>query len=185
MDNSKNPVAQKRGVTKIRTKLKFIKSAQTGSYISFVSQNPINKRYCGVRQDSPYPKKVCVLSAGLSGEVLPNVLYDVVLVPMHEANGFVAIEVTPCEFDATVETSYIPGVTYKVEVKFGNKTILYDPYEGTRKSIRNIAECRQILERRVDIKNIMQVVDDFDNAASSILNKMYEDGISSKYKRKH
>lgn len=45
------------GVEKIYTKLKFIKSEKNGAFISFVSQNPVNGVVCGVRQDSPYPKK--------------------------------------------------------------------------------------------------------------------------------
>lgn len=46
------------GVEKVHTKLKFIKSEKNGAFISFVSQNPVNGVVCGVRQDSPYPKRL-------------------------------------------------------------------------------------------------------------------------------
>lgn len=36
------------------TKVKFSKSERTGQPIGFVSQNPINKRINGVREDSKY-----------------------------------------------------------------------------------------------------------------------------------
>ena len=176
MDSIKNSVTEKEQPTKIRTKLKFIKSDKTDAYISFVSQNPKTGRYCGVRQDSPYPKKVCVPDKKLSCDILTNVLYDVVLIPMSEKNGYVVIEAVPCEFKATIETTYIPKIAYKVEVKFGNKVILFDPFDGKKESVRNLQSCRSVLEKRVDIKNILQVVDDFEKAANSIINKMYSDG---------
>lgn len=180
MDNIKDSVTEKEQVTKIRTKLKFIKSDKTDAYISFVSQNPKTGRYCGVRQDSPYPKKVCVLDKKLMCEILTNVLYDVVLIPMSEKNGYVVIEATPCEFKATVETTYVPKIAYKVEVKFGNKNIVFDPFDGKKESVRNLASCRSVLEKRVDIKNITQVVEDFEHAANQILNKMFSDGQARK-----
>ncbi len=182
MSNIKNSATEKKHCTKIRTKIKFIKSEQTGAYIGFVSQNPDTNRYRGVRQDTEYPKKVCVLSSDLTCEILTNVLYDVVLVPMNEANGFVVVEATPHEFTATVETSYIKGVTYKVDVKFGNKVITFDPYKGEMKSMRDLGMCRSLLEKRVDIKNIMQVVEDFDIAANTIIAQMFDDGIQGKHK---
>ncbi len=181
MNNIKHSATEKH-CTKIRTKLKFTKSEQTGSYIGFVSQSPATNRYRGVRQDTDNPKKICVLSSDLTCEILTNVLYDVVLVPMHEANGFVVIEAVPHEFTATVETSYIKGVTYKVDVTFGNKIITFDPFQGTMKSVRDIGLCRSVLEKRVDIKNLMQVVEDFDTAANAILAQMLDDGIRSKNK---
>lgn len=70
------------GVEKINTKLKFIKSEKNGAFISFVSQNPVNGVVCGVRQDSPYPKKIVIIDREMSNSILPNVLYDCTLIPM-------------------------------------------------------------------------------------------------------
>ena len=67
---------------RIRTKLKFMRSEETDAYISFVSQNPTTGLYYGVRQDSKFPKKICVLDKRLSYSVVPNALYDVTMIPM-------------------------------------------------------------------------------------------------------
>ena len=49
----------------VRTKMKFIKSASTGFTVGFVSRNPKTGMWRGVRQDSTFPKKVCVLDKKL------------------------------------------------------------------------------------------------------------------------
>ena len=66
-----------------RTQLKFATSARTGEIIGFVSRHSKTKQLRGVREDSPYKKKICVLSEDLKGKVMPNVLYSVELKPMH------------------------------------------------------------------------------------------------------
>lgn len=185
MSNINNPETEnvKEPVKKISTKLKFVKSDKTDAYVGFVSQNPKTKRYCGVRQDSPYPKKVCVLDKKLTCEILTNVLYDVELIPMHERNGYVVISAIPCEFKATIETLYIPKIQYRIDVKFGNKCITFDPMDGTKDSVKKLSVCRAVLEKRVDIKNLTQVLDDFDAAANTLLNKMFADGLGRKIYR--
>lgn len=168
--------SEKEQPLKVRTKLKFVKSDQTGAIVSFVSQNPKTGRICGVRQDSPYPKKIVLLDKNLTSYVLLNTLYDVVLIPMSERNGYVAIEITPVQFKATISTTYVRKCIYKVEVSFGNKVITFDPFDGKKESIRNLAACRSVLEKRVDIMDINQVVEDFQAAASSLLRQMDADG---------
>lgn len=161
---------------RIYTKLKFVKSDKTGAYVSFVSQNSKTGRVCGVRQDSQYPKKICLLDKDLARDVLPNVLYDATLIPMAEKNGYVAIEITPVQFKATVETTYIPKAVYVVEVKFGNKVIVFDPMNGKKESCKTINGCKGIIEKRVDILDVTQVVDDFMEAATNILKRYERDG---------
>lgn len=161
---------------RIQTKLKFMKSEETGAYIAFVSENFKTGRICGVRKDSEYPKKICVLDKKLVYEVLPNTLYDVTLIPMTEKNGYIAIEATPVQFKAIIETTYVPKAIYLVEAKFGNKTIRFDPMSGRKNSIRNLTECKRVLEKRTDIKDIVQVVDDFMVAANDIKQKFISDG---------
>ncbi len=105
------------GVEKIRTKLKFIKSERNGALISFVSQNPVNNVICGVRQDSPYHKKIVIIDREIAHNILINVLYDCVLIPMtstrnektgeNHTPGYIAIEANPVQFKATVTTKYI------------------------------------------------------------------------------
>jgi hypothetical protein len=158
---------------KIYTKLKFVKSEQTGAYISFVSQNPKSGRISGVRGDSVYPKKICIIDQKLAGLIIPNILYDATLIPMKEKDGYIVIEITPVAFRATVETTYVPKAIYKVEVRFGNKTVLFNPVNGKQKSVSTISGVRGILEKRMDIKDLQQVVDDFLEQAY-ILMKYYE-----------
>ena len=167
---------------RVHTKLKFIKSDQTGAYIAFVSQNTASGRICGVRQDADVPKKICVLDKALMCDTLLNVLYDVTLIPMTEKNGYVAIEVTPVQFKATINTTYVPKTIYEVEVKFGNKTIRFDPLHGTSDSMRTLEGCRGVLEKRVDIEDINEVVSDFVEAATALLHRMKADGLYVKRK---
>ena len=168
---------QKEQPIKVQTKLKFVKSEKTGAIVSFVSQNPKTGRICGVRQDSQYPKKICILDKKLVSEVLLNVLYDVTMIPMTEKNGYVVIEMTPVEFKATISTTYVKKAIYRVEVKFGNKTIVFDPLDGKKDTIRTLKGCLSVLEKRVDIKDITQVVADFQESTNKLLNYMRADGI--------
>ena len=168
---------QKELPIKVQTKLKFVKSEKTGAIVSFVSQNPKTGRICGVRQDSQYPKKICILDKKLVSEVLLNVLYDVTMIPMTEKNGYVVIQMTPVEFKATISTTYVKKAIYRVEVKFGNKTIVFDPLDGKKDTIRTLKGCLSVLEKRVDIKDITQVVADFQESANKLLNYMRADGI--------
>lgn len=168
---------QKEQPIKVQTKLKFVKSEKTGAIVSFVSQNPKTGRICGVRQDSQYPKKICILDKKLVSEVLLNVLYDVTMIPMTEKNGYVVIAMTPVEFKATISTIYVKKAIYRVEVKFGNKTIVFDPLDGKKDTIRTLKGCLSVLEKRVDIKDITQVVADFQESANKLLNYMRADGI--------
>ena len=149
---------------------------KTVAYVSFVSQNPKTGRICGVRQDSEYPKKICILDKKLMCDVLLNVLYDSTLIPMAEKNGYVVIEVNPVQFKATIETTYVPKAVYVVEVKFGNKIIRFDPMDGRKDTIRTIDGCKSVLEKRVDIKDVTQVVEDFVDAATDIIRKFRNDG---------
>lgn len=174
-------VTTKPQVKKIYTKLKFIKSDQTGATISFVSQNPKTGEIRGVRQDSPYPKKICLLDKTLVPETLMNTLYDATLIPMANKDGYVVIEVNPVQFKATIETTYVPKAIYQIAVKFGNKTIHFDPKDGRKSSVKRLDECRKILETRVDVKNLIDVLDDFDEAVDNLLKKYEQDGFIYKY----
>ncbi len=160
----------------ISTKLKFVKSDKTGAYVGFISQNPKTGRICGVRQDSEFPKKICIVDKKLAPEILINVLYDVTLIPMKEKDGYIAISAIPVQFKATIETNYIRKVVYQVLVKFGNKVVIFDPKDGKQESRRYLSKCREILEKRVDIKDITQVVDDFMEQATKLLRRYEADG---------
>lgn len=175
--------------TRVFTKLKFVRSEETGALISFVSQNPKTNRICGVRQDSPYPKKVCIIDKLLAGQIFSNVLYDCTLIPMATKSdgsfsGYVVVAAEPTQFKAQVITKYDKNRTYQVEVRFGNKVILFDPYTGKKPSVRNLTECLAVLEKRMDVVNLLQVIEDFKNASNEILALMEADRFTKNRKRK-
>lgn len=183
------------GVEKIRTKLKFIKSEKNGALISFVSQNPVNNVVCGVRQDSPYPKKIVIIDREMANNILVNILYDCVLIPMtptlnektgeNHIPGYIAIEANPVQFKATVTTKYIRGIKYMVEVSFGNKVICFDPFKGQKESVKSLPACRAVLEKRYDVKDLMDVVESFEVVAHNLLDLLKEDMRQIHNKRKH
>lgn len=181
---SNKPASTVKQVEKIRTKLKFIKSEKNGALISFVSQNPVNQVVCGVRQDSVYPKKIVIIDREIANNILVNVLYDCVLIPMgSQLNdkgedfipGYIAIEAEPHQFKATLTTKYIRGVKYNLEVKFGNKSIRFDPYKGQKESVKSLPACRAILEKRCDVRDLMDVLEEFDREANDLLELMKND----------
>lgn len=183
-------------VEKIRTKLKFIKSERNGALISFVSQNPVTDIVCGVRQDSPYPKKIVIIDRQMAHNIFVNVLYDCVLIPMTpildektgEKNfipGYIAIEATPVQFKATVTTKYIRGIKYQVEVSFGNKVIRFDPFRGQKETLKSLPACRAILEKRYDVKDLMDVVESFEMAALNLIELMKQDMRQIHNKKNH
>lgn len=167
---------------RIYTKLKFIRSEITGGIISFVSTNPESGRIMGVRRESEVPKKICIADKLLAPSIILNVLYNCILIPMKDKDGYVVIEAEPTQFKASVTTTYIKNTIYLVEVKFGNKKIRFDPFDGRKESIKNLAACRAVLEKRVDIKNIVQVVEDFECAAKNILRLLEKDKYSLRCK---
>lgn len=173
------------GVEKIYTMLKFIKSEKNEALISFVSQNPINGVVSGVRQNSPYPKKIVIVDREMSSHILPKVLYDCVLIPMKKVKnketgedyipGYIAIEANPRQFKATITTKYVRGSTYKVEVSFGNKTICFDPFHGQKETVKSLPACLALLEKRCDVKDLLYVVENFNTTAIELVEQMKQD----------
>jgi hypothetical protein len=163
--------------TWIAAKLKFIKSENRETMISFVSQNTKDGRLSGVRENDPLPKKICIADKLLAPRIVPNVLYDVAMVPMHEKNGYIVLEAVPVKFEARIETTYVPKSVYVVEVKFGNKTIRFDPYLGRNRSVSTLEGCLKVLEERMDLKNKERIVEEFKEAAAAIMAKYRNDGL--------
>lgn len=162
---------------RIKTKLKFTKSNHSDSLVGFVSINPKNHRVKGVREDSKEPKKICIASTILAPLIELGVLYDVQMIPMRNASaGFIVVSAEPAAFEARIETVIVKNAVYQVKVKFGNKTILFDPMDGKRDSVRNMNGVIKVLESRKDIKNPMQVIDDFIKSGNIVLAHYQSDG---------
>lgn len=159
-----------------KTQLKFVKSEKTGELIGFVSKTKDNKLK-GVREDSMYGKRICILSETLKGSILPNTLYNVELKPMHGGkNGYVVTSATQVLFTATVESFIVPKKKYQVIVRFGGKTVYFDPVNGKTYSSRTKKGVLEILNKRNDIANQDEVISDFLDRADELISQMREDG---------
>lgn len=155
--------------TAICTKMKLVKSSDTGYIVGFVSRNPKTGVWRGVRQDSAFPKKVCVLDRRLIPYTLTNRLYDVTMIPMKNKDGFVIVEAQPVMFKAKINTYHVEKQIYKVEVLFGGSSIIYDPMEGRLQSVKDLQTAVDTLRQRTDIQDINTIVEQFSNESSKIL----------------
>ena len=166
-----------RNRVEIHTLLKFIKSPQSGQMVSYVSANPITGQIKGVRGDSKYPHVIVVCSPSVAQIIIPNVLYKASLVPMNRSHGYVCISAEPQQFDASVSIEYEPREKYHVLVSFGNKTMLYDPLRGRKSTVLTLQGFIDTLQRRLDIKNIDDVLAEVNLAASELGKRMKKDGV--------
>ncbi len=155
-----------------KTQLKFAKSKQTGELIGFVSRQPLSNKLKGVREDSPFSKKICLLAKELQGCIKPNKLYSVELKPMRGDSGYVIVAATPMLFEAHIDTTVVPHQSYRVTVAFGNKTIYFDPKDGKNISTNTISGVVKVLRMRDDLAFKNKVIDTFIEHAEQLLRKM-------------
>lgn len=165
-----------------KSQVKFAKSGCTGELIGFVSRHS-NGKLRGVREDSRFGKKICVLSEDLKGKIEPNRLYEVELKGMHKKNGYVVVSATPVFFKAQVETIIVPKAVYQVTIIFGNKKIYFDPKDGKSAKSRTCEGVLSVLRSRVDIENPDQVIKDFLLQAKALIWRMELDGFIYSGKR--
>lgn len=163
-----------------KTQLKFARSEKTGELIGFVSKTKENKLK-GVREDSVYGKRICILAEELKGSVLPNTLYEVELKPMHKGKkGYVVTSATQVLSCVTIESFIVPGKEYRVVINFGGKknykTIYFDPLNGKTSSSRTKKGVLEILHKRNDIADQEGVISDFVGRADELVRQMREDG---------
>lgn len=119
-------------------------------------------------------KKIVFPDSSLETLIVPNMLYRCSLVPMKNGNGFIALSAKPVRFKATIVTSCNKR-GFKVEVKFGNKVIEYDPKSPERKR-NDIAYISDNLRKRLDLENAPMVAEDFINNACIVL-RLYEQSL--------
>ncbi len=160
-----------------KTRLKFAQSPQTGEIIGFVSRNSKTKLLRGVPETSNYGKKVCVLSADIKGTIEPGVLYDVELVPMHRVNGYVVVSARRTLFEAKFETEMVPGVTYRLKITFGHKTIYFDPIGGKSPSSTTADGVVRVIAEREDILDKEDVIERFREEAGLLMARITHDGL--------
>ncbi len=164
------------------TQLKLVESIETGELIGFVSRNPNTQKLKGVREDSYYGKRICILARELKGKILPNKLYDVELKAMHRRTGYVIVTATPTQFIALVDMFVIRGERYQVTVAFGNKTVYFDPKDGGSYSSKTLEGAVSVLNARDDIKDKELVIERFIKRSVQLLALLDADKRSGKYK---
>ena len=151
-------------VKKMIVNIKFTKNKLNDSLAGYVTKS--NGSWKGCRCTDKCRMKIVLPGQEVKASMIENVLYRTTIIPMREKDGFVAIKVEPVQFEARIET-VLRGRQYSIEVKFGNKTLVYDPYDKKdRKCRKDINVFRHLLETRPDIKDITQVVDDFNEAVN-------------------
>ena len=151
---------------RIKTSLKFQRSDRDKvTFVSYVRKE--RGSWKGCHENEGCKKKIVLADIELAKGLLENVLYDTILVPMKECMGFVAISAEPVKFVARINT-IIDDDKYMVEVKFGHKTIVFDPTSpmDNRRSIDGIIKT---LLKRIDIKNPEQVICDFKESAEIVM----------------
>lgn len=163
-------------MSQLTTKLKFVKSKKNNKLISFVSVNSQNGNIRGIREEVDIPKMICILANEIEGIIEENVLYDVKLKKMPASNGYIVIEAEPVSFEAKVKTIIVAKVIYKITITFGNKTVFFDPIDGKSDSSRTISGVVNLLNTRKDIKDHMEVVDEFIKQANRLITSMKSDG---------
>jgi hypothetical protein len=130
----------------------------------------------GVRENSIYGKKICVLSEELKGTILPNILYNVELKSMHQGNGYVVVSAKPALFKAHIETIIVPKSIYQVNIFFGNKTIYFDPKDGKSPSSKTMKGVIDVIMARKDIEDVDSVIKGFKRQADILVRQMEKDG---------
>ena len=157
----------------IRTKIKFTESKRDSAvlvgYVTKDDQNFIR----GCREDDPAKKKIVIPAESVAPGIVPNVLYECVIRPMASGSGYVAIDASVCQFPAVVDAT-VSNNRFKVEVRFGGKTVVYDPQFGIEDSRRTVEGALSVLEGRMDIKDKPQVVKAF-LRSGNMVHSLYKD----------
>jgi predicted ATPase with chaperone activity len=152
----------------IRTNIKFKKNDK-GHLYGFVSKTQ-DGSWRGVREESTDKKKIVFIDDMAERNMQPNVLYHCLLVPMNEKNGFIVMNAKAVKFPAKITT--FTNKEYRVEVQFGNKTIVYDP-SSTLLIKNNMQNIANMLRKRYDLVCPMLTADEFLDAAT-IVNVLYK-----------
>lgn len=143
----------------INTNLKFAKHSVSGKVVSFISKK--DGVWKGVRETFEGPKIIVLLDIELAKKVEEQVIYKCKLIPMSNKLGYIAVSASPLQYTAKVSIEYLPK-TFKVNVRFGNQTVVYDP--NSKKEKFNSFECvSHYLESLPNIANIGETIDNLRN----------------------
>ena len=163
-----------------RTRLKLIES-KDGKLEGFVSRHPNKGWLFGVRENSRYGKMICLPSDHLKGTLKPNVLYEVKLIPMRSGTGYVIVNAKQVFFTAEIKVTVVPKETYRINISFGNKNIIFDPINGRTASSNTIDGVIGILEQREEISNKKEILHTFVIEAGRLLDRVMKEGLRNRH----
>lgn len=150
----------------IKTNIKFKKNSE-GHLYGFVTKTDGSWR--GVREEEKVKKKIVFVDPMAEKNMKPGLLYRSLLVPMTDGNGFICLNATKMIFKAQIKSYDIPEHGFfRVEVRFGNKCISYNP-SSKEKKYNDMQSIADMLRKREDIRNPMAVADMFLDAATVAL----------------
>ena len=145
----------------LRIYLKFQKRKENGQLYGFVTQKRGN--WMGCYENYEGGKRIVIVAKELTPTTLENTLYQAKIIPMNNGKpGFIAVNLKIIKFKATVET-ILKKEGFAVLVKFGNRTIKYDP-ESKWKNERCHSDIANLLRHRVDIEDPERTAMDFETA---------------------
>ena len=151
-------------VQQIKTIIKFKRGGEgvnSGKLYGFVTKK--EGHWMGCRDTDECKKKIVFVDRSVSGDIQENTPYNVTLIPMRSEQGFIVTAATQVKFDAKIITRMSKGI-FKVMVKFGIKTIIYDPTSEMER-YNNITGIADLLRHRTDLKNPVQTAEDFIDSA--------------------
>lgn len=160
---------------KIKTNVKFQKT-DAGQFYGFVTKNQ-NGSWRGCRESDDCKRKIVLVDPLASQDMSENTLYKVVLIPMRDGkNGFIATKAEAVKFEGKIEVE-LDDNTFRVSVKFGHKTLVYDPTSSSPKN-RNIQAIAELIKSRQDLKDNFKVAEEFLDSAC-LVNSLYKRTIKS------
>ena len=99
----------------VKTKLKFSKSNVTNALVSFITIDQNSGYIRGVKEDSQYPKLICIPDKKLLPYIESGVLYDVEMVRAEgNRSGYIVVKAEPHQFPARISTSIVRNAIYKI-----------------------------------------------------------------------
>lgn len=149
----------------IKTNIKFYKGLDNVENRLYGFVTKTNGSWKGCREEEPR-KKIVFVDTSLADSIIPNALYRCVLTPMNSREGFIATSATSIKFKATILSTCRREV-FVVRVKFGNKTLIYDPSSDERRK-RDIQAIADNLRNRHDLENAQAVAEDFVSTACMV-----------------
>ena len=156
---------EQKGVSRTIVNIKFEKHRDFATLVGFTTRR--NGSWMGCYATDPCKKKVILPDKELSGTLMEHVLYRATLIPMRGKEGFVAINATPVKFNARIETISNSDGSWRIEVKFGHKRLVYDPGATNNRHRSDLGTFLGTLSKRVDIAALPMVMDDFMEAVRS------------------